>query len=104
MPVANNAVLRLMESQTDWVDSAIQHIDSKLSDANYVKNMVYNKDVNPTYKFGIPGTATEDDKARIKFLYRSVGWKHVKVQNSAENGERPGMVGVDLFTFVPEEL
>lgn len=96
MPVTLEATLENLDAQSEFVEQAIEHIDKSLSDPNYVQNMVCNKGQNPTFRFGIPGTATAGDKAKLVRLYREAGWGVVEVQNSEENGERAGMVGVTL--------
>lgn len=99
MPVKMLDVLNMLEDVSPWSESAISKIDEDLSKEGFVRNMVCNKDINPTYRLAIPGIATVGDKENIIRLYKEAGWGDVIVTNSSEQDERPGMVGVTLKQY-----
>ena len=43
------------------------------------------------------GIITEIEKAQVADKYHAVGWEHVVITESSENGERGGLMQVKLF-------
>lgn len=86
---------------TSLVDRIIENINHKLSDPRWVKDWRCGGLENPHYRFVQNGTANDRDKEELVRLFRNSGWGAVKVLNSEENGERPGLVEVTLYTRAP---
>lgn len=99
MPVSLIEAITTMQGVSSWSDSAITHIDQCLTDGRWMRNNVSNSETNPTFHFAIEGVATNGDKERLISEYNAAGWGDVTVRNSAETGERPGMVGVYLCQY-----
>lgn len=100
MPVSPEQVSRTNRQETAWSKHAVIEIDKRLQDPQYLKDWVCNKEKNPTYRIPIPGEASYGDKKFIIKAYQDAGWGGVKVINSGENGERPGMVLVIISRYL----
>lgn len=99
MPVSPEQVSRINRQETSWSKKAVIEIDRRLQDPQYLKDWVCNSEENPTYRIPIAGEASHGDKKYIIKAYLDAGWGSVEVTNSAENGERPGMVLVVISKF-----
>ena len=58
------------------------------------KNEIPNKDY---YHLVDAGFLSEGAKRKIEKIYIDAGWKKAKCMNSGDNGERPGLVGLQLW-------
>jgi hypothetical protein len=102
MPVSAIEAIATMQSASDWSQKAIVYIDEHLNDARWMRNNVTGIDTNPTFTFTVEGLATKGDKELVIEAYTKAGWGEVIVRNSAENGERPGIVGIVLSQRKPQ--
>lgn len=84
------------------VSRIIETINLKLSDPRWVKDWRCGGIENPHYRFVQNGTVNDRDKEELIRLFRNSGWGAVKVSNSEDNGERPGLVQVILYVKTPD--
>lgn len=92
----NTALCALDAAGSAIVVKTISDIDSRLNNPAWVKSWVCNEDKNPTWRMSFVGRLSAGEKAAITNAYRDAGWGTVKVSNSEDEGERPGLFGVTL--------
>ena len=79
---------------TDYVDRVpdlCAIIDSKLGDAEWMKDMKYGTVDYPYWQIIVPGSLTWIEKTLLYDLYTKAGWVVYSVLNSEDSDERPGL-------------
>jgi hypothetical protein len=93
MPISPTSMSQAID--TDIVDAICRNIDSELGNPSRAY----------THKFGdgsfrlvlkIARDLTEGERTRLITLYKNAGWSEVSLLHSSENGERPGLLKVQL--------
>jgi hypothetical protein len=77
------------------VEEVIRLIDKKLTDSHFLDIV---KQDNSRFQIIVPGDLNISEKEYVKQQYLDAGWSSVKVLNSSDNNERPGLVAVTLGT------
>lgn len=83
-------------SHEEKAKKVIKLVDEKLTDQNVIS--LYEMD-NGAYKIIVPGNLNVSEKEYVKQEYLKAGWSEVAVSNSSDNGERPGLVCVNLKQY-----
>lgn len=78
------------------IQQIVEDINTKMSNHEWVRDWVRNKEVNPTWAFPFGHSLTISEKQIIKTVFLEAGWGAVEVTNSEDSGERPGMCNVTL--------
>lgn len=55
----------------------------------------------PYWQMQHPGSLNAQECEELRQRYLNAGWDDVKVSNSGEDGERPGLIGITLYTAKP---
>ncbi len=97
--ISFSAVEALLKAPTPMLETLLNHMELKLTDIEWVRTHVREEDTNPTFVFTHIGTVSDGDKLEIKRAFIDNGWNHVEVTNSVEDGERPGMIGIEISRF-----
>lgn len=49
-----------------------------------------------SFELIIPGSVSPAEKEELTKRYEDAGWEVLRIRNSYENGERPGLFGIEL--------
>lgn len=89
----------LFNNLTNCYQKVLDRIADKLNNPSWVIDMQYGGDKDPHYKVPVEGKVTERDKEIIALTMTDKGWHRVKITNSEEDGERPGMILVTFYRY-----
>jgi hypothetical protein len=74
------------------VDEVEMKVDEKL------KSGLLHRNAEDGFDVIVPGHLEQEQKLSLVQRFTKAGWKTVRVMNSADNGERPGLVMVTLIS------
>jgi hypothetical protein len=70
------------------IDRHEQEIDKKLRCAVVMPG--------GSFELILPGSLNSAEKTELTKRYEAVGWEVLRIRNSSENGERPGLFGIEF--------
>lgn len=94
MAIAKEKVLGSVN--TTFLDECEIAIDGKMGDPQKVGAMRRGVPGRHYWNVVLYGTLTESEKVVLAKRYTDAGWNNVKVSNSSDHGEHPGLWSIEL--------